>query len=102
MDYPSDLRKELYQTYDMLRCAYSDLMPHNEYWAIVHLFSEIMTFRAMATILSYFTGKTYDDLLTGSIYGIETDPPPSPEDMAIVREKLDACGYQEWLIKHGW
>ena len=86
----------LHATYDMLKCAFPDGVPEEEYWSVMVLIHPYMSFRALADVLSAVTNKdnfwVYNDAT-----GFGLDPLPDPAETEKVKQKLDACGYDAWV-----
>lgn len=86
----------LRDTYDLLKCAFPDGLPDEEYWPVLSLLHPSMSFRSIAKVLSALTDKDYIEVYNDAS-GFGLDPPPSPDIVQKVKHKMDTCGYKEWL-----
>ena len=86
----------LQDTYDLLKCALPDGIPDEEYWPVLSLLHRVMSFWTIADVLSVLTNKERSEVYNDAS-GFGLDPLPSPEAVEKVKQKLDACGYEEWL-----
>jgi hypothetical protein len=91
----------LMDIYGLLKCAYPEGIPETEYWPVMSLLHPIMSHWCIADVLPELTEKDHS-LVYLDASGFGMDPPPSPEDAAKVKHKLDACGYEEWFKKISW
>jgi hypothetical protein len=96
-----ELPPELVETAAMIRAAYPHGIPEDAYLPLLALLVEGMSFRALAKVLSYCTGKTYiqvyhDTLGVASPYGPKVTASPAYETVA---RHLRQHGYDEWLAK---
>jgi hypothetical protein len=83
-------------TYEMLKRAYPNGVPDDEYLALVAIMNKSMSFRNtahyVATVSERDWGLVYNDVL-----GIgSADRRPALEDVARVQAKLDKAGYADW------
>lgn len=83
-------------TYQLLNCAFPDGVSEAEYWPLLGVLHQWMSFRPIAEILAGFTGKDYIYCLN-DVMGFGIDPWPSDEAIQNVIEKLRICGYEDWL-----
>jgi hypothetical protein len=82
----------------LLKCAFPNGISDEEYWPVLSLLHQVMSFRTIAKVLSVLSNKHRTEVFNdASGYGL--DPPPPLEDVERVRQKLNACGYEDWLIK---
>jgi hypothetical protein len=95
-----DLPDYLHTTYDMLKCAFPDGIPEEEYWSVMALIHPYASFRGTADILSSVTDKDHSEVYNdASGFGNPYDPMPDPANVEKVKQKLDACGYAAWIEK---
>ncbi|HVU12282.1 MAG TPA: MBL fold metallo-hydrolase [Phototrophicaceae bacterium] len=94
-----DVPDYLLETYDVLACAYPNRIPDDDYWAVIALIHPYMSFRTLADVLSALTDKSYSWVYNDAS-GFGSNPMPLDEDIARVKQKLAACGYQAWVKKN--
>jgi hypothetical protein len=84
----------------LVRGAYPDGIPENDYPALVLLMSAGMGQRTLAQLMAACTGKdyttTYHDVL--GAHSPFTDK-PAPDRVEQVKRRLRAHGYDEWLAQ---
>jgi hypothetical protein len=89
----------LLDTYNMLRCAYPDGVPDEDYNALLAVLHEEMSFRTESDVLSALTrkdwGRVYNDISGYAAIGSVNTP--TDEDLERVKGKLASCGYVEWV-----
>ena len=89
----------LQNTFEMVRAAYPNGIPEEEYPALVVLLSEGMGQRTLAELLAACTGKeyplTYHDVLAAQ--SPVSTIKPAAERVAAVRRRLQDHGYDDWL-----
>lgn len=83
-------------TNQLLNCAFPDGVSEAEYWPLLAVLHQWMSFRPIAEILAGFTGKDYIYCLN-DVMGFGMDPWPSDESIQQVIAKLRICGYEDWL-----
>jgi hypothetical protein len=66
-----------------------------EYPALLFVLSQDMSRRVLATIVSYFTGKSYAEALH-DVYCV-LGHPPEHRDIEAIKNRLTPCGYEAWL-----
>lgn len=86
----------LHAVYDMLKCAFPDGIPEEEYWSVMVLIHSFMSIRTSARVLAALTDKDYHWVLNDAS-GFDLDPKPDPAETEKVKKKLDACGYGAWV-----
>ncbi len=86
----------LLRTYDMLRCAFPDGVKHDDYLPLLAALAVNMSDRNAATIVSLFADRdyahSYNDVLR-----VQSTDIPDPADVLRVKQRLLACGYENWL-----
>jgi hypothetical protein len=83
----------------MLKCAFPDGIPEEEYWSVMVLLHPYMSFRTIRDVLAVVAHKDLTDVYLDAM-GFGLDPMPDPADVEKVKQKLDACGYQAWVEKN--
>src|SRR5262249_1488074 len=103
MDVPDQvhtLESELLETETMIRAAFPSGIPEDEYFALLALLYEGMSFRTLATVMSYITGKPYP-VVYNDVLGAVSEPELSAATIDQVRRKLQEHGYDAWVAKAG-
>lgn len=94
-----ELRPELLATARMIQAAFPSGVPEAAYRALLLLLYEGLSFRSVAEVVSYCTGKpyaiVYNDVLACLAQG--TPGPPGPHDADTVKRVWREHGYEEWL-----
>jgi hypothetical protein len=89
----------LLDTYNMLRCAYPDGVPDEDYNALIAALYNFMSFRTESDVLAALTrkdwGRVYNDI--SSYAAKESIYTPTNEDFERVNGKLAQCGFAEWV-----
>ncbi len=88
----------LESTFKMLLCAFPNEVTDEQYWALLTILNETMSQRTLAHVVSILTQKHWF-LVFNDVAGVGVDPPPAPNVIERVENRLRACGYEEWL-KH--
>jgi len=90
-------------TYDMLKCAFPEGIPDEEYKAFIGLLQPYMSNRACAILLAHFFSQSYFKSLSEveEVWadGLSTEDEKRKEG---VRQKLLLCGYAKWLEEHDY
>lgn len=86
----------LQDTYAMLKCAFPNGVTDEEYWSILSILHQVMSFWTIADVLSALTNKERIEVYNDAS-GFGLDAPPNIDDVERVKSKLRACGYDEWL-----
>ena len=89
----------LHELFDLVHCAYPIRIPEEDYWSVIALLHPYCSFRTIPHVLAALTDKDYF-WIYNDVMGFGMDPMPPDEDIARVKQKLDACGYQEWVAKN--
>jgi hypothetical protein len=92
------LGSELLETDAMIRAAYPTDIPESEYFALLALLYEGMSFRTLATVVSYVTGKTYASVYH-DVLGAVSEPELSAATIDQVKQRLQEHGYEAWVAK---
>lgn len=94
------LPESLKSTYDMLKCAFPEGIPRDEYKALIALLHPYMSNRALAILLAHFLNQSYFKSLH-EVEEVWVDGLPSEDTRRLedVREKLIPCGYDRWIAE---
>ena len=96
MDQGDPIPDHLLGVYRVLECAFPGGINEEEYWPVLSLLHQDMSFWAIAKVLSVLAGKHYMEVYNdASGYGL--DPPPPREKVEKAKQKLNACGFDDWL-----
>ncbi|MCL4249206.1 MAG: hypothetical protein KJ065_13750 [Anaerolineae bacterium] len=85
----------LESTFNMLLCAFPNEVTDEQYWALLTILNETMSQRTLAHVVSILTQKHWF-LVFNDVAGVGVDPPPAPDVIKRVENRLRACGYDEW------
>jgi hypothetical protein len=91
----------LVETADMIRAAFPDGVSDEAYRPLLALLLEGMSFRTLATVVSYCTGESYYKVYN-DVLGIESPGAPPPSELPAygpVAAALRQHGYDEWLAE---
>ncbi|WP_407897504.1 DUF3349 domain-containing protein [Scytonema sp. NUACC26] len=86
----------LLSTYRLIQCAFPNGVDSESYFPLLGLLYNEMSHRCLAEVMAQYTGKDYYVVLN-DVYGVESAQLPSPELIVKVKQRLLACGYEEWL-----
>lgn len=86
----------LLSTYKLIQCAFPNGVDSESYLPLLALLYDEMSDRCLAKVVAKYTGKDYYIVLN-DVYGVGSTDKPSPEAVAKVKQRLLACGYEEWL-----
>lgn len=92
----SEINFHLKATLNLIRCAFPDGIDVESYFPLLALLEEEMSDRSLAETIAYCTKKDYSEVLN-DIYAVKSTSIPSDEAINIVKSRLLACGYDEWL-----
>jgi hypothetical protein len=85
-------------TYDLLTCLYPNHIPDNEYWSVLGVLHEHISFRSIAIVLEKLTPKSYYDIYhDASGFDVEVLSLLEKHDLEMVRSRLQNCGYNRWV-----
>jgi hypothetical protein len=95
------LAPELRDTFEMIRATFPHGIPDDAYRPLLALLYEGMSFRTVAKVIEYCTGRPYELVYHDVIAAISPSAPAplSPEQIENVREQLREHGYDAWLAK---
>ena len=82
----------------MLKCAFPEGIPEEEYLPTQAILHPEMSFRTLARVLAALTDKHYIEVYNDAS-GFGLDPMPDLEEVERVRQKLIECGLNDWLKK---
>jgi hypothetical protein len=91
----------LTETAEMVRAAFPNGVPEEAYFPLLALLLEGMSFRTLATVGSFCTGKPYVRVYN-DVLGLESPDAPPPSEStayAATAEALRQHGYEEWLAR---
>jgi hypothetical protein len=94
----NDVPDYLQDIYNLLKCAFPEGIPENEYLPTMMLLHPKMSFRTLARVLAGLTNKPYIEVYNDAS-GFGMDPMPDPEEVEKVRQRLIECGFNDWLEK---
>ena len=89
------LRPALRATADMIKAAFPDGVPESAYRSLLALLAEGMSFRGLAEVVSYCTGRPYAVAYNDVLAAASSGSGPADEK---VRQVLNEHGYQQWLM----
>lgn len=89
----------LQDIYTILKCAFPNGINEDEYWSVLSILHQIMSFWTIADVLSILANKNRSEVYNDAS-GFGSDAPPNTEDVERVKSKLDFCGYEEWVNKN--
>jgi hypothetical protein len=93
---PPELPPYYRRTWEMIARAFPDGVTAEHYWPLTILLGEHMSFRSVAAFMGFLfrrePGLLYHDALTAASH-----PRPRPPSLDMVRQRLLACGYADWL-----
>jgi hypothetical protein len=84
-------------TYVMVQCAFPSGIPEGEYSALLYILHTSMSDRVLAEVMTYFTPKNAFEALH-DVMSAASDP-PSTETVERVQQRLNDCGYEQWLAE---
>jgi hypothetical protein len=91
-----ELRPEHRSTAEMIRAAFPNGVPEEAYIPLLALLHECMSFRSIATVVSYCTGKPYITVYH-DVMGAVSHEGPDPKALEPVKRILQRHGYDAWL-----
>jgi len=91
-----DVPDYLQDIYEILKCAYPSGLNEDEYWSVLSILHQIMSFWTIAHVLSVLTNKDRSEVYNDAS-GFGLDAPPTMDDVERVKSKLDSCGYDDWF-----
>ena len=83
-------------TYKLIQCAFPNGVDSESYFPLLALLYIEMSHRCLAQVVSQYTGKDYY-LVLNDVYAVGSTNVPTPSAIAKVKQRLLACGYEEWL-----
>lgn len=86
----------LQATYELLKCAFPEGITDEEYWPVLSLLHQTMSFWTIADVLSALTQKDRSEVYNDAS-GFGLDPLPDAEAVEKVQQKLVRCGYNDWI-----
>jgi hypothetical protein len=95
------LPPELRDTLEMIRATFPVGIPDEGYRPLLALLYEGMSFRGVAKVMEYCTGRPYE-LVYHDVIAAVSPYAPNPltlEQLENVRRSLREHGYDEWLAK---
>jgi hypothetical protein len=95
---PPEVPAYMASTYRLVQRAFPDGITDETYWPLLSILGEEMSDRSVARLISYVTGREYAHALHDMLRVQSTDLPPA-EEVNRVKERLRACGYEEWLAE---
>ncbi|CBN56984.1 MULTISPECIES: DUF3349 domain-containing protein [Kamptonema] len=82
----------LLSTYKLIERAFPDGINQEDYLPLLALLYEQMSDRNLAEVVAYYTEKDYYSVLN-DVYSVQS----SDVLISKVKERLLACGYDDWL-----
>lgn len=89
------IASHLQSTYQLIKCAFPNGIESQVYLPLLALLYDEMSDRNLAEVVACYTGKDYGVVLN-DMYRVSTDI-PSAEAITKVKQRLLACGYEDWL-----
>ena len=86
----------LLSTYKLIQGAFPNGIDSESYFPLLALLYNEMSHRCLAEVIAHYTRKDYYIVLN-DVYGVESTNVPTPRAIAKVKQRLLACGYEEWL-----
>ncbi len=80
--------------YNLLRCAFPEGIPEEEYWPLLSILHPIMSFWNIADVLSVLAHKDRAEVYNDAC-GFGVDPLPPADEVEKVKQKLVDCGCGE-------
>lgn len=80
----------------MIKSAFPNSIDEENYYPLLSLLSEEMSYRNLAEVISFVTGLDYAKTLN-DIYSVESSKRPSFEAVNKVKQLLLPFGYSDWL-----
>jgi hypothetical protein len=84
----------LVSTYELIKRAFPDGIDSESYLPLLALLYDEMSDRCLAEVISCYTSKDYYVVLN-DVYKVGATDFRS--DLSQVKQRLLACGYQQWL-----
>jgi hypothetical protein len=88
----------LQSTYQLIKSAFPNGIESQVYLPLLALLYDEMSDRNLAEVLAYYTGKDYGVVLN-DVYRVKSTDIPIAEAITKVKQRLLACGYEDWLEK---
>lgn len=89
----------LQDIYEVLRCAFPEGVSDEEYWPVLSILHQVMSFWTIADVLSVLSNKDRSEVYNDAS-GFGLDPAPPTTEVEKVKHKLNTCGYEEWFRKN--
>lgn len=86
----------LQNTYHLIKCAFPNGIESQAYLPLLALLYDEMSDRNLAEVVACYTGKDYGVVLN-DVYRVKSTDIPSTEAITKVKQRLLACGYEDWL-----
>jgi hypothetical protein len=95
------LPPELRDTFEMIRAAFPEGVSESVYRPLLALLYEGMSFRGVAGVVAYCTGRPYSLVYNDVLGAVSPYTPDRPDQTQLesVRRQLREHGYDEWLTK---
>jgi hypothetical protein len=91
-----ELRPEHRSTAEMIRASFPNGVPEDAYLPLLVLLHERMSFRSIATVVSFCTGKPYITVYH-DVLGAVSHEGPDVNAVEPVKRLLQQHGYDAWL-----
>jgi hypothetical protein len=86
----------LTSTFDLIRCAYPEKIPEEDYFALLFILYNRLSFRNIGLVIEFLTGEckyvAYNNALAA-----QSDKRPDQNEVDRVLDKLIICGYDRWV-----
>lgn len=80
----------------IIAAAFPNGFPAEQYWPLVTVLRQEMSFRSVAAYLTLVSGKSWPETYNDAMR-VDSQPMCTLEDAAHMRAILDAHGYSQWL-----
>ncbi|MFN9552764.1 MAG: DUF3349 domain-containing protein [Dolichospermum sp.] len=90
------ISSHLQSTYKLIQCAFPKGIEPQNYLPLLALLSEEMSYRNLAEVVAYYSGKDYSVVLN-DVYRVQSIDVPTSEAIANLKKRLLICGYEQWL-----
>ena len=91
-----DAEKPDAHTLRFLKCAFPDGLDESEYYMLLYILLQDMTYRAASWLVGVLLSKSYMDIYNDAL-GVKSRYIPDQNKYMELKKRLDDCGYEEWL-----
>src|SRR5262245_45953319 len=84
-------------TSQLLECVFPGGVPPDDLPTLMYILKDDMSLRSVAHIAGLILGKDYT-LVLSDVYRVASSSyTPDPQKVSTIKERLEQCGYREWL-----